>query len=145
MTDKKVTFASTNSYSQALYELGNEAGSLSEIEDQALAILKLVSENEEVKNFIKNPTNKIEQQAAAFDLISEKLNSDTKSQTQMKEILAGKNFYQANLDDAKWKKGTVYFRLVNTGSIELKIIGSKAALNNIDAKQGTINYEIKYP
>ena len=74
MTDKKVTFASTNSYSQALYELGNEAGSLSEIEDQALAILKLVSENEEVKNFIKNPTNKIEQQAAAFDLISDKLN-----------------------------------------------------------------------
>ena len=74
MTDQKVTFASTNSYSQALYELGNEAGSLSEIEDQAIAILKLVSENEEVKNFINNPTNKIEQQAAAFDLISEKLN-----------------------------------------------------------------------
>ena len=74
MTDQKVTFASTNSYSQALYELGNEAGSLSEIEDQALAILKLVSENEEVKNFIKNPTNKIEQQVAAFDLISDKLN-----------------------------------------------------------------------
>ena len=43
------------------------------------------------------------------------------------------------------KKELVYFRLVNTGSIELKIIGSKAALNNIDAKQGTINYEIKYP
>jgi len=77
--------------------------------------------------------------------ISEKLNSDTKSQTQMKEILAGKNFYQANLDDAKWKKGIVYFRIVNTGSIELKIIGSKAALNQIEAKQGTLNYEIKYP
>ena len=55
MTDNKVTFASTNSYSQALYELGNEAGTLNEIEDQAIAILKLVSENEEVKNFIKNP------------------------------------------------------------------------------------------
>ena len=74
MTDQKVTFASTNSYSQALYELGNETGSLSEIEHQAIAILKLVSENEEVKNFIKNPTNKIERQAAAFDLISDKLN-----------------------------------------------------------------------
>ena len=74
MTDRKITFASTNSYSQALYELGNEGGSLSEIEDQAIAILKLIRENIEVKNFIKNPTNKIEQQAAAFDLISEKLN-----------------------------------------------------------------------
>ena len=69
MTDKKVTFASTNSYSQALYELGNEAGSLSEIEDQALAILKLVSENEKVKNFIKNPTNaKTEQQNTLMEI-----------------------------------------------------------------------------
>ena len=56
MTDKKVTFASTNSYSQALYELGNESGSLNEIEDQANNILKLISVNAELKNFIKNPT-----------------------------------------------------------------------------------------
>ena len=71
MTDSKVTFASTNSYSQALYELGSEGGSLNEIEDQASSILKLISQNEELRNFIKNPTNKIEQQSAAFDLISE--------------------------------------------------------------------------
>ena len=74
MTDKKVTFASTNSYSQALYELGNENGSLNEIEDQANNILKLISENTELKNFIKNPTNKIEEQSAAFNLISDKFN-----------------------------------------------------------------------
>ena len=119
------------------------------------------NQTELVEDAIRNYTDKIEGVANIMNkvveglpnttssffsrAISEKLNSDTKSQTQMKEILAGKNFYQANLDDTKWKKGTVYFRLVNTGSIELKIIGSKAALNNIDAKQGTINYEIKYP
>lgn len=74
MTDSKVTFASTNSYSQALYELGSEGGSLNEIEDQASSILKLISQNEELRNFIKNPTNKIEQQSAAFDLISDKFN-----------------------------------------------------------------------
>ena len=73
MTDNKVTFASTNSYSQALYELGNESGSLNEIENQASGMLKLISLNVELKNFIKNPTNKIEQQTAAFDLISDKL------------------------------------------------------------------------
>ena len=49
MTDNKVTFASTNSYSQALYELGNESGSLNEIEDQANNILKLISVNTELK------------------------------------------------------------------------------------------------
>ena len=74
MTENKVTFASTNSYSQALYELGNEAGSLNEIEDQASGILKLISKNEELKNFIKNPTNRIEEQSEAFNLISDKLN-----------------------------------------------------------------------
>ena len=72
MTDNKATFASTNSYSQALYELGNESGSLNEIEDQANSILKLISENAELKNFIKNPTNKIEEQLAAFNLISDR-------------------------------------------------------------------------
>ncbi len=74
MTENKVTFTSTNSYSQSLYELGNESGSLSEIEDQANSILKLISENKELKNFIKNPTNKIEEQVAVFDLISDKFN-----------------------------------------------------------------------
>jgi len=74
LTDNKVTFASTNSYSQALYELGNESDSLNEIEDQANNILKLISENTELKNFIKNPTNKIEEQSAAFNLISDKFN-----------------------------------------------------------------------
>ena len=74
MTDNKVTFASTNSYSQALYELGNESGSLNEIEDQANSILKLISENMELKKFIKNPTNKIKDHSAVFNLISDKFN-----------------------------------------------------------------------
>ena len=54
MTDNKVTFASTNSYSQALYELGNESGSLNEIEDQANSILRLISENKNDKHVTKN-------------------------------------------------------------------------------------------
>ncbi len=74
MTENKVTFASTNSYSQALYELGNESGSLNEIEDQASGILKLISQNAELKSFIKNPTNRIAEQTKAFNLISDELN-----------------------------------------------------------------------
>ena len=77
--------------------------------------------------------------------ISSQLNEDTKSITQMKEILAGKNFYQANLQINHWQKGNVNFRLINTGDIELKIIGSKASVTDINAKQGMINYELQYP
>ena len=93
MTDNKVTFASTNSYSQALYELGNESGSLSEIEDQANSILKLISENTELKNFTKNPTNKIEEQLAAFNLISEKFNFNNLLKTFLNFVITKRRLF----------------------------------------------------
>ena len=93
MTDNKVTFASTNSYSQALYELGNESSSLNEIEDQANSILKLISENEELKNFTKNPTNKIEDQSAAFNLISEKFNFNNLLKTFLNFIITKRRLF----------------------------------------------------
>ena len=93
MTDNKVTFASTNSYSQALYELGNESGSLNEIEDQANNILKLILENTELKNFIKNPTNKIEEQSAAFNLISDKFNFNNLLRNFLNFIIAKRRLF----------------------------------------------------
>ena len=93
MTDNKVTFASTNSYSQALYELGNESGSLSEIEDQANSILKLISENAELKNFTKNPTNKIEEQLATFNLISEKFNFNNLLKTFLNFVITKRRLF----------------------------------------------------
>ena len=93
MTDNKVTFASTNSYSQALYELGNESGSLNEIEDQANNILKLISANTELKNFIKNPTNKIEEQSTAFNLISNKFNFNSLLKTFLNFIITKRRLF----------------------------------------------------
>ena len=93
MTDNKITFASTNSYSQALYELGNESSSLNAIEDQANSILKLISENEELKNFIKNPTNKIEEQSAAFNLISDKFNFNNLLKTFLNFIITKRRLF----------------------------------------------------
>ena len=66
--------------------------------------------------------------------ISSQLNEDTKSITQMKEILAGKNFYQANLQINHWQKGNVNFRLINTGDIELKIMRFKSIRNRHKCK-----------
>ena len=43
MSDKKSFSASAvNSYSQALYELANESKSLNKIEDQVVALIKLI-------------------------------------------------------------------------------------------------------
>jgi hypothetical protein len=75
--------------------------------------------------------------------IANKLNGDGAALAQMTEILSGKEFWQANLNTAKWDKGQVHFRMTSTSEMKLKIIGNKAVMSDISARQGTINYEIK--
>lgn len=77
--------------------------------------------------------------------IADKLNNDKNSVQAMLEILAGKNFWQANLDINNWKNGKINYKLVNSGKASITVIGSKAAMDDIEAKQGMINYELKLP
>lgn len=77
--------------------------------------------------------------------IANQLNADKKSVTAMLEILAGKNYWQANLDINRWRLGIVTYKMVNSGKASINVIGSKAAINDIEAKQGMINYELKLP
>lgn len=82
---------------------------------------------------------------AAFSReIARRLNNDNKSIDIVSGVLSGKNFYQANLDINKWKRGEVYFKLLLSGAAVVSFIGSKAAISDIDAKQGLVNYELKY-
>ena len=148
MTDRKVTFASTNSYSQALYELGNEAGSLSEIEDQALAILKLVSENEEVKNFIKNPTNKIEQQSAAFNLISDKFNFNKLLKTFLNFVITKRRLFYIEkilvdfLDTCSKNRGEIGANLSSSKELkETEILKNKDELASNFEANIKLNYK----
>lgn len=76
--------------------------------------------------------------------IARRLNEDKVSLDIVAEVLAGKDFYQANLDINRWKKGEVYFKLLASGKSNVSFIGSKAAIADIDAKQGLVNYELKY-
>lgn len=75
--------------------------------------------------------------------IASMLENDKTSMETMKEILAGKNYWQANLQINDWEKGKVKFKMVNSGEAKLTIIGSKATMNDIEAKQGMINYILK--
>ena len=73
MSDKKSFSASAvNSYSQALYELANESKFLNKIEDQVVALIKLISESNDFNLLIKDPTNKQEDQLNIISIISEK-------------------------------------------------------------------------
>ena len=66
-------FSTKNSYSQALFELASENNSINDIEIQVSSILVLISESKDFKDFIKDPTNKIEEQLKVMNIISEQL------------------------------------------------------------------------
>ena len=76
LSENKISITSNNSYAQALFELANEDKSLAKIEEQVVAISKLINESEEFRYLIKNPTTSIEDLTRVIETISEKNNFD---------------------------------------------------------------------
>ena len=54
--NKGFSDTSANRYSLALYELASESNTLSKIEENSHAFLKLISNSKDFNNFIKDPT-----------------------------------------------------------------------------------------
>lgn len=113
---------------------------------------KLSPEAKQVLDTIKQMADKKIADKLPFSMTSffsrsmaDRLNSDKKSVEAMVEILAGKNFWQANLDILEWKKGNIKYKMVSSGKASVQIIGSKSAIDDIDAKQGMVNYEVRMP
>ena len=75
-SEHKISITSNNSYAQALFELANEDKSLAKVEEQVVAISKLINESEEFRYLIKNPTTSIEDLTKVIETISEKNNFD---------------------------------------------------------------------
>ena len=71
MSENKISITSNNSYAQALFELANEDKSLTKVEEQVIAISKLINESEEFRYLIKNPTTSIEDLTRVIETISE--------------------------------------------------------------------------
>ena len=69
---KNIGFSITSAerYSLALYELANEKNVLSQVEDQTLSILSLISSSKDFSNLIKDPTNSQEDLLKVLDNIS---------------------------------------------------------------------------
>ena len=70
MSKNNSTISTKNSYSQALFELAHEKNLINEVEIQVSSILELVIKSEDIKEFIKDPTNKIEDQLKTINTIS---------------------------------------------------------------------------
>ena len=54
--NKGFSDTSANRYSLALYELASESNSLSKVEENSHALLKLISSSKDFNNLIKDPT-----------------------------------------------------------------------------------------
>ena len=72
--------------------------------------------------------------------IADELNADAKTILIIKELVSGKNFFQLNLDESKFKRGVIYFNVKRSSAVQITFTGSKAATNDPAAKQGTVNY-----
>ena len=70
MSKNNKSFSVKNSYSQALFELASEENCIIDVEKQVFSILELIKKSSDFNDFIKDPTNKIEDQLKAIDTIS---------------------------------------------------------------------------
>lgn len=75
-------------------------------------------------------------------IVAADLNQCSRSIDLIKQVLSNKGFLQVNLHVAKWQRGIVDFSVLNSESIDVRIIGSKSAISDFEAKHGTINYLI---
>ena len=76
-------------------------------------------------------------------MIARNLSEDETSMDIMKNILGGKNYYQANLNTHKLDKGELSFNIVKSGESILELTGTKSPYSDITAANGLINYKLK--
>ena len=70
-TNKNFSDTAASRYSLALYELADESKNIPEIENQSLALVKLLDKSEDFESIIRNPTNKKEDQINVINKIAE--------------------------------------------------------------------------
>ena len=75
--------------------------------------------------------------------IANKLMSDQKAVDRVQEVIAGKDFYQVNLDLAKFLKGTVYMKVTKSTQSKFELKHGKGAASDVTMGQGFLNYKLK--
>ena len=82
--NKGFSITSADRYSLALYELASENNVLSQVEDQSLSILNLISSSRDFSNLIKDPTNSQDNLLKAINSFS----NDNKLENLLKSFLS---------------------------------------------------------
>ena len=72
-TNKSFSTETSERYSRALFEVSYESNELDKVESDVKNFQSLIDSSQDLRNFIKNPTQSINQQIQVVNLISEKL------------------------------------------------------------------------
>ena len=72
-TNKSFSTETSERYSRALFEISYESNELDKVESDVKNFQSLIDSSQDLRNFIKNPTQSINQQIQVVNLISEKL------------------------------------------------------------------------
>ncbi len=117
-TNKNFSDTAASRYSLALYELADESKNIPEIENQSLALVKLLDKSEDFESIIKNPTNKKEDQINVINKIAEnyKFNILLKNflcfLVEKRRLFFLKNILVKFIDICSQKRGEVKAKLV---------------------------------
>jgi hypothetical protein len=58
------------------------------------------------------------------------------------KFISGKNFYQASLNTNMWNNGEVFYSIIQSGRLNLRIVGDKSSFGDIHAGHGLLNYAL---
>jgi len=124
--DKGFSNTSAQRYSLALYELSSEANSVNIIEQHSLALLKLVSLNENFNYFIKDPTANQENQISLIVKICESFKIDKLLKNFMVFLIKKRRFFYIE----KILKSFIEICSVKRGEIKAEIKSAKELSND---------------
>ena len=72
-TNKSFSTETSERYSRALFEVSKESNELDKVENEIKSFNSILNSNVEINNFIKDPTQSIEQQNRVINLLTDKL------------------------------------------------------------------------
>ena len=91
--NKGFSDTSANRYSLALYELANEVNVMDKVEENSNGFLKLISDSEDFKNLIKDPTLSQDTLGNVIDKISENFNLDNLFKNFLNFLIQKRRFF----------------------------------------------------
>ena len=127
---KNKTFSSgiSQRYALALYELSKEQNQIEEVELNLKSFMKVYNSNEDLKNFVKNPTHSIEDQKIIFERILALMNLNKTIKNFFSVLIIKKrvffvdNIIEEFLKLISYKRGEISANLISSKKLEEKTV-----------------------